>query len=599
MTRGVEKKGGQGQGVSGKGALGVRRLALLVALAACGAYGANNNQVVVDAMGNGDAPPQCMVTVGYDPLMPVMGSTVRATAYVSGGQIFDYTWTVSHSGITVPTTFASADKSQIDFVADTADVYDITASVNLPDCIEGSAHVTVLSGTGNSVNLAFRSWPPSSLAPTQEQVVQIFGGGNVFHPLTLDPGIAVTGTVTNGTTGIPAYVRFMPGTTPDAYVETFTAANGSYSVRLQGVAHTVLIVPEVPGLAPKLATWSPTTSNNFALGAGTVVSGTVLDGTGNPLAGAHVQLTSGGVPSSLATTAADGSFSLHEAFTAGAQVAVDVVPPAGRGLPRLAATGAFNLGQPLQIHYASLATCDVGGAPVQRGGAAQPGAQVTFAGALAGTAGTVTAGTTVNATGTVHVAATADGTGHLPSTLVPRATLSAVAQLAAGDLAVSSVNLATCPPTAISAPPQVLAAGSVLDPSNAPLDGVRVVATGNGALAGNVFETSSAATTGAYSLALPAGGSYDVRFVDPLGRAAPLAVSGVGPAGVPAMAVLLPALHVKGTVSVSGSSNPLPGVSVQVLCVGCTGTAALQPLAETATDATSSFIVAVPDPGTM
>jgi hypothetical protein len=38
---------------------------------------------------------------------------------------------------------------------------------------------------------------------------------------------------------------------------------------------------------------------------------------------------------------------------------------------------------------------------------------------------------------------------------------------------------------------------------------------------------------------------------------------------------------------------------VQLLCSGCTGVAASQPIAQTATDITGHYRIAVPDPGTM
>jgi hypothetical protein len=371
---------------------------------------------------------------------------------------------------------------------------------------------------------------------------------------------------------------------------------------LLGQPHQVLIVPAAAGLAPVLASWSTTSSNDFALTAGKTVTGTVLDSAGVALAGAQVQLTSGGVPSSLATTAANGTFTIHDSFAAGAQVAVDVAPPAGRGLARLAATGAIDLTKPLQIRYAAQTTCNVGGASVQRAGVNQPNAEVTLVGALAGTAGTVTAGIAVNATGAIKIAATADATGKLPSTLAPRVALSAVVALAPADLAVTAVNLATtCPPAAIAAPVETTATGKTVDPAQAALGGVHVEATGVGALAGMSPVQTASTSTGAYMIALATGGHYDVRFVDPFGRAAPLVVANATAAALPATATLAPAIQASGHVGVSGGANPVVGASIQILCTGagCTGVAAQQPIAETATDATSHYVVAVPDPGTM
>ena len=580
-------------------------LALLVA--ACGAdkYATNpDGSQNADANPGSDANPGCSIAITFTPSSPVAPITVRAAATVFDGPgVLDYTWTVKLGTQTIQTTYASpTDHSQVDFDAMVAGSYDVTVKIT-PQflCPDGVTSLTVAAPNANFADYRVRVWPPPQLAPTQEQVVRVYGGGDFGHSITLDPGIAISGTISAGGTGVPADLRFMPVAAPDAYVESFAASDGTYNARLLGQSHQVLIVPAAPGLAPKLASWSTTASSDFTVGAGHVVTGSVLDSGGNPVAGAQVQLAAAGVPSSLATTASNGSFTLHDSFATGAMVDATIVPPAGSGLARLAASSAFDLTQPLVVRYASLATCNVGGVAVQRGGANKAGAQVTFVGALAGTAGTVTAGSAANATGSVQIAATADATGHLPSTLAPKVALSAVVAIAPGDLAVTAVNLATCPPPTIVAPAQLTAAGKTVDPTLAALSGVQLDAAPSGALASaaaTAVQTSST-STGAYSIRLASGGTYDVRFSDPLGRAAPLVLLGVTPASLPASAMLAAALHVTGVLSVSGGASQLPGASIQVLCTGCSGVDASRPIAETATDATGSFRLAVPDPGTM
>src|SRR5439155_11894830 len=126
------------------------------------------------------------------------------------------------------------------------------------------------------------------------------------------------------------------------------------------------------------------------------------------------------------------------------------------------------------ISYASaLATpCNLAGTAVQRSSTTQPGAVVTLVGGLA-TSGTVTAGASVTANGSVRIVATADGTGHLPATLAPKAALSAVVEIAAGDLAVSSIDLSTCAGSAILAPAGATAATTIVDTAVHALAGAR------------------------------------------------------------------------------------------------------------------------------
>src|SRR5437763_1130696 len=61
---------------------------------------------------------------------------------------------------------------------------------------------------------------------------------------------------------------------------------------------------------------------------------------------------------------------------------------------------------------------------------------------------------------------------------------------------------------------------------------------------------------GAFTIDLASGGLYDVRFIDPKARAAPLPLTGIAPAGVPATATLPKALVISGKVTVTGTTNP-------------------------------------------
>lgn len=577
----------------------MRYLALLV-LAGCGALGApsspDGGSAGGDASGTGDAG--CGTVIAFDPPSPIADpvATIRAQAQVFGALgVPTYTWSVMHDNADVPTTPAATDGSQIDFIAPTTGPYYVRVIVGSgSSCSDGYATLIATQDGAPFTDYRMRVVPPAGAgAPPQEWIVQVQGGTSVSRDIALDPGRPVTGTVMNGATGVAAYLRFMPAASPKGYVETFAGTTGAYATRLLGQNHQVLVVPMAPGLAPALVPWDLGTQT-LAVTAGNAVTGTVLDGAGTPLAGAQVQLTSdAGVPSTLATTAGDGSFTVRTSFPATTTVDVRVTPPAGRGLPVLAATGAF--GSSIAIHYANAATCNLAATPVMRAGAPQASAKVTVVGAIAN-AGTIGGAA---AAGTARITAIADGTGHLPATLVPRAALSAVVDLGSGDVAVASLDTQACAAQAITAPAMTTATGATQDAGGHPLAYARIeaVPTGALALAGAPRIEARSDGTGAFALPLASGGRYDVTFSDPRGHNAALVVADANAAAIPGAAVLGKALAMTGKVSVINNPNPIIGASVQMLCVGCGP--ATPPVAEAATGETSTYSLGIPDPGTM
>jgi hypothetical protein len=299
-----------------------------------------------------------------------------------------------------------------------------------------------------------------------------------------------------------------------------------------------------------------------------------------------VQLVSGGVPSTVATTDSGGNFSVLASFGSGASTTVSVVPPATSGLARMSAT--VTLGSSVPIAYASATPCDLAGATIQRGGVGQAGAQVTIVGGVA-SPGTI-AGTA--ATGTVIASATANASGVLPSLPVPNATgLSAVVQIAPNDLAVVAV---ACGVSTITAPAEVGNAGGVTT-NSAALANARVEATPAGALALATLVPIDATTgsDGSFAMQLASGATYDVRVADP--RGAPFEALGVS--SVPASIALGKPLVISGTISVGPTD--LAGAAVEVLCASCSGVEADRPIAQAASDEQGHYQLAVADPGSM
>jgi hypothetical protein len=582
----------------------------LASAAACSAQGSADGNNTVDGGAAGDAVT-CGTAITFDPTEPEASSLspIRAGVTIGGtaSGVLTYSWDVTFNGNPIAFTVEASDDSQIGFIAPTPGPYRVTVDIGGPisGCNHAEGYINVLQPGANTTFYRLRTVPSSSTVPPQETIIQVRGGADVVRDVSLDPGITAALAVQQSGTGagIQAYVKMMPVSAPNAFTEVFTLANGTFSTKLLGQDHTALVIPTSTAFAPALVTWTPA-SNALVIGTGSVVTGVVRGPGGSGLSGAKVQLSSGGVPSTLATTVADGSFSLRTSFAAGSTVTVKVTPPGASGLPRLEATGAFSLGQSMQITYSSsLATCDLATTPVRRAAVNQAGAKVTVVGALPGASGSVVTGaTTVNATGTVRVASTANGSGVLPAMLVPRAaSLSAVIELATNDLAVDTINTSTCPAQTLDAPALIVRTGTAKNTANAALSNVRVEATPVGVLAQADAQTVTAMTdaTGGFSISLASGGRYDVRFVDPYARAARLEVQNIAPASVPTTATLPKSLAISGKVLVLGSSVPVTSASIQLLCASCTGLAASRPVAETASDGIGGYRIAVPDPGAM
>lgn len=571
----------------------------VIALVAAGCAGGDYSgpHPGVDSSGGaGDAQNPCIDLV-VTPSPPVAGDHVKVTAVVSAAGVFTYEWRVD--GV-VNTMYEAANQSAIGF--DAPDPVPHTVSVDIspsPSC-GGHADRTIQIGNPNGALMTYRLRviSPANLAPPQEDTILIHGGTSSDRPIFVDPGFTLAGSVRSGATAVPAYLKFTPVDGPAFDLVT----TGSFSAQLALKAHTVLVVPTNNALAPRLFAWTAATGPTmFPVDAGTAVHGIVRDRANNPLANAQVQLAQLGVPSTIATTDGTGQFTAQVAFDATDPVTVIVTPPATSGLARLTATGNFDLAQQVQVSYAtSPAPCDLAGSPVKRGGVNQGGAVVTAVGSLAGV-GSVTAGVTATATGTVHVVATANGGGTLPALLVPRTALQAVIQLGPTDFAVADLDTTACPAQVLDAPPMITASGTVLDAQGAPqpIAGVKIEAfpIGSLALANLLPVQTTSVDQGAFTLHLAAGAHYAVRFQDPSAHNAEFAYPDLTAAGIPAMVQLAPAVALTGTVQILNYPNSIENASVTLLCATCTGVAASTPIAQTATDFTGSYRLAIPDPG--
>ncbi len=573
----------------------IARLSLLIALLVTGCAGSLE----------GADDDACRVSLGFTPSTPYSGPggevTVTADVQNTTG-VLVYTWDVTYVGGTVPFTPAAANDSAIRFTALDPGTYEVTLDVSAPSkqCNQASQRINVLDSTGMLTDVRLHVTPPFDLdVPPIDRMIRVFGGADYdLGPVVLEPGIPATGMVRTGTgTGVAAYMRFSPLGMAGAVTETFSSASGAYDVTLLNQPHDVLVIPSSPTHAPQKFSWGSSTSS-FIVSAGTAITGSVRHGV-TPISGARVQLTIAGVPTTLGTTAGDGSFTVRGNPTTGAVVKVEVTPPAATGLPRLESQAQFDADGPFNVVYNStLQTRNLSGTEVRRGGALLANRKVVIVGALS-SIGNVTAGVTDIASGFARVSTTTNGSGVLPSVLVPAGPLSAVVTILDSDLAVTPFNTTTVVPGLIDA--EVMTSFTTQALGQTPLDGVRLdlVPVGALALAGAPTLQLISSSTGMFSSSIAGGGIYDAVFSDPKGRQGQRIVTDVTADGFALSYSLGPAVSVSGTLSVTGNPNKLRGASVTILCATCTGLDRERPIAETASDQAGDFVLAVPDPGTM
>ncbi len=574
----------------------MRALAIL-ALAACGAGGAD--APTTDAPD--DAPPGCVVGISDEVVPPFASPStfVRAVANVqnSSGQ-HTYDWFVLFNDTQqLPFTFAAVDNSAIKFDAVNPGVYRVRYRIEDPFCLEASTEIEVKPpGVGTTVMRVHVVAPPDEGRPPVDKQELVQGGPlDLIEDVQLATGVAAVGTVSLDGSPVSSYMRFMPAVGSDAIVETYSDALGNYTTELRGETHSVLIIPTTGGVSPQIATWSPG-QTTIALQQGTQVTGTVVDSAAAVIAGASVQVTINGVPSTIATTDNTGFFELF-APTASGKVRFEVIPPPTTGLPRLVAEATqFTVGTNMAIQFAAQTTRDLTTATVQRGGTGLGGATVVIVGTLPAPAGTITLGASLNATGEVRASAVTAGNGDLPTLRVPAAALHAVIfPGGAGDHAVTPIDVTSSVPATINAAVTQQKSTQLTSSTGTVLPGAILDAVPDGplALAGAPTIRRVAGPGGNLTIELAPNATYDLRLSDPNGnRGALEVVEDRNTTNLAATNALSKATKVSATVIGNG---PIAGAIVQFLCANCTGIERSRPIAEGVTGIDGRFSLAVPD----
>lgn len=583
-----------------------RALAGLLVVAACGGDGANDDDGNQDAATGGDAVG-CRVIVDFEPMAPIAPATVVARADLDGSSgVSTYTWSIRKrdTGADIPFTPLASNMQDIQFEAATSGVYDVSAIAGGSSCNSFFGPFNVSEPGANSRPVRIRMVPPTSIAaPPQERIITVTGGADFAAGIvTLDAGSTYPVQVRAAQTSapVPGYLRFTSRATPDAVVEAFADQSGNASVRLIPGRYDVLVVPTSSSYPPRLfSDWDPLLQQ-LQMDGGIQLGGSVLDASGTGVGGARVSLVSNGVPSTVATTATDGTFTLRWREYASIEK-LTVTPGPGSDLPRLDAQVEIGAQTTLVLRHASVPSSDVANTLVRVGGspAASTDVLVDLTLPMAGTIRDA-GGTNVlaQATGSHRATLRTDATGRLPAAGFVNGT-GGVFIASAGAGATSAVSLPLGGTIDAAAPVSV--SGRVMRSAGGVRAGARVRATLTGALAhtGAPIPGTFTGADGRFTLSLAAGASYALTLSDPTADDAALVVDLASAATQDLGDRTLPAaLTVSGEVRASGQSVGARSVGIAALChLACTGIDRSRPLGDAVTDAAGRFAVAVPDPG--
>jgi hypothetical protein len=628
-------------------------LALALALAACSGAssaaggpgrGGSGGGTGSGGSAGGDAGAHCQVNIlpviptSFDGLTAAPGARLRVSGSVTGlppGN-FSWTWTATFAdGTPVPVTMVGVTPSLVELPIDQPGSYTIEVMLDGSLPCEGRRTVVAARAGGKLGSFRFRFVPPSDGDPVQEQEVQVVGGtpsgGNV---IVLEAGTLVPVDTRDATTGqpAPAYVRFTDPSSGLVFETRAGTGAGAAHVRLPSATFQVLVVPD-GDLAPiLLAGKRPADLAGMAtlsLARGEPVSGTVRDARG-PVAGAHVVLHAGALPSTMATTGAAGTFTLRAA--AGSTYAATVTVPLAGAATAGAADGGAGLDPGAPMLEAVLPATD--GVTVPSGGVA--GVDVAI-GAYAPAAldlkiqPTTTPATVETGTHALVLSVALDslvtfavGGQTRPASARARADLAPAADgsLAAANLPPASYHVTVVPgpdmPDAITAADLALPLAGAA-PQPLPL-------IGKVSMSGRLLPTASAGdialtaidVTGDLPFAIPGATGADGMFAIAVSpertynlRARPGPDRALAPAVFASFAVAATPLTVgdqtmpaallyAGQVRDHSALNGSPSTLVQVFCLegaaGCDDPNTA--LAETVTASDGSFALSLPDPGT-
>jgi hypothetical protein len=566
-------------------------------------------------------------------------------------------WTVSYApdlSAVIPVTTVS-DPSTVEFPITMAGIYSVQVVVDAGLSCFAQRSITVLPPEKNV--LVFSITPPdiySQTIPAQKIKKMVAGTAPAPLPIALQGGTAIRILPqTAAGDALPSYVR-VHGLSFSSVIEGYSDRGPVPAVLLPypTEVYEALVIPD-DVIAPKIFSGGellgdPQRLVALPMSPGTEVTGAATDAGGQPVAGVRVVLRSGTRPSTVGTTAADGTFSV---LTRDGTHAMVFSPPLDSGLPEVhvpaspgfaVATSDTSISAslawapsssvPVTIHVRSTdGASDVPGAWVRlespqelpgvatvsiRGSAAaaaaatsNPTSAVTPPRTMMGTGG---AGPVIklSASGIVRVDATTGTTGlarfsavpvgSYTVTIVPPDGMSGLAMPTRTSVVVAAGGLSS---TLSLAGPVVLS-GRLLPVDQTAHMRVVAVDQSSGIPAPPVATTVD--DSGTYQLDLPPGRTYQLE-ADPLG-VANFARTVLGTVALGGQDQAAPDFQVATGVAITGTVSGPPadpqqvgpvamgGALIQIFCSSLSATcpAPDQPVAEVATRADGTFRVFVP-----
>jgi hypothetical protein len=387
-------------------------------------------------------------------------------------------------------------------------------------------------------------------------------------------------------------------------------------MRLEGSSFDVLVVPVDPAHAPaRFPAQSATADWSFTVPAAATVSGTIRGPGGALLQGARVAVGIDGAPATVATTDAQGVFSLPVRAGAAAEL---LVIPADTDLPWLELgpsselAGALTSAGVLDISYTpglvahefAPTALDADGAPLGDVRATWIARAVTASDSAP--AGTVTIGgdaLVLPLTGAARVTAVAQPDGAWPTVRLPAAIYDVVLEPASGSAAsggvtVQVVDLVENPSVdTLSLAQPALVRGQAVDSDGNGLSNLHITASPLGLLAHSPAAGAAASTAvdGAFALSLAPGTDYELVIDSPdrrHGRARVFVTAPAAGQDLDLPPTRLPAAsRLRGEVALLEGAGGAAGITVLLSCLGCDDPT---PVAEAVTDSTGAFVLAVP-----
>lgn len=542
----------------------------------------------------------------------------------------NWQWQVSRGGVSIAPEATSGDASLIKVPLEQAGNYAVSVSVG--DGCVGEARLTAEATDTLTKSVFLRVIPPAtSNAPAKDDAVRIRAGTNATANLVLTEGAVAQITPTRLLGGqkvlAPSVIRISSSTSSFLQEGAATASSPFKPVlNLGGFdAFDLLIVPEEIGLPPLLiARQAPSTLRNLEvpLSPGVRVAGKITrDGTA--IVGARLLLRKDQQPSTIGESDPAGAYVLR---ARPGMHSVRLVPPANASWPTLELPASAGLSLPTEgadvtvnIDYADSPTATLT-LTINKPDGSGPAAftLVDLLSAPQANAATMTVGASapVSVPGFVTVTAVADAAGQVVVRDLARSVYtvklrrpSAAAWSSAHQTTINVDLRGGNGADTVKLSPALMVSGTINVVGGIPA-GLRVVAVNLEDKTGAPEATGAVTAQGAFVLNVSPQASYRLRVDPPLGTLYPRVVLGSISTenSDKRLDVKLPkTVRLTGKVS-NSTGQSVPGTIVQAYCSDLsddcidnsrTNVGVALPLSEAVTDSSGTFVLVLPDPGSI